>query len=200
MAHESAEGSRRPLGRRRGESSTRAAILDAARRQFASGGFAGTTLRSVAAEVGVDAALVVHFFRSKDGLFAAALDLPGDLASRVIRSAVGDAESAAHGLVSTYLSLWEDPATAAPLMAMFRSAATNDQAAGLVREFLTSRLSDDRGSLPRSPETLALAAAQLLGVAVARYMVRTEPLATMPLDEVVRRVSRTITALFEADS
>ena len=58
-------------GRRPGNSGTREAILEAARRQFADLGYDRTTLRSVAAEAGVDPALVVHFFGSKQQLFLA---------------------------------------------------------------------------------------------------------------------------------
>jgi AcrR family transcriptional regulator len=46
--------------RPRNASQTRADILSAARRRFATEGYDETTLRAVAAEVGVDAALVIR--------------------------------------------------------------------------------------------------------------------------------------------
>ena len=65
-------------GRRPGAPDTRAAILAAARSRFAEHGYAGTTIRAVATDAGVDAALVHHYFGTKDELFLAALELPVD--------------------------------------------------------------------------------------------------------------------------
>ena len=65
-------------GRRPGAPDTRDQILESARGLFADRGFAGTTIRAVAAGAGVDPALVHHYFGTKDDLFVAALELPVD--------------------------------------------------------------------------------------------------------------------------
>lgn len=68
----------RPLGRRgrwRSGAESRQRILDAARALFRERGYAGTTVRAVAAEAGVDSAMVFYFFGTKQGLFAAAVDM-----------------------------------------------------------------------------------------------------------------------------
>ncbi|HEY4226119.1 MAG TPA: TetR family transcriptional regulator [Pseudolysinimonas sp.] len=164
------------------------AILEAARRQFASGGFTATTIRSVAAAAEVDPGLVVHFFRTKDALFVAALELPIDLPGELLAAMRGEPAEAAERLISTYFAIWENPATAAPLTAMFRSAATNDQAANMLREFLLARIGKS-ADLPRPAATVSLLFAQLLGIAVARYIVRIEPIASMELDQLARELT-----------
>ncbi|MDN4174834.1 TetR family transcriptional regulator [Nocardioides sp. SOB77] len=58
-------------------SSTRAAIAEAARRQFQAQGYAATSVRAVAAEAGVDAALVMRHFGSKEQLFLETIDVEG---------------------------------------------------------------------------------------------------------------------------
>lgn len=64
--------------RARNAAATRAALLDAARARFAASGYDGTSLRDVAADAGVDAALVSRYFGSKDELFAEVLTSMND--------------------------------------------------------------------------------------------------------------------------
>src|SRR3954463_9475109 len=85
-----------PRGRRKGSPDTRSAILAAARTSFARQGFAGTTIRGVASSAGVDAALVHHYFGTKDDLFLAALELPVD-PRRVIGPALAGGAAGAGG-------------------------------------------------------------------------------------------------------
>ncbi|MBN1630836.1 MAG: helix-turn-helix transcriptional regulator, partial [Thermoleophilia bacterium] len=66
-------------GRRPGRTRTRAQILESARQQFADFGYEQTTIRGVAEQAGVDPALVMHYFGSKEGLFQAAIDWPFDM-------------------------------------------------------------------------------------------------------------------------
>lgn len=61
------------LARRRDASATRQGILNAGRRQFAKAGYEGALLRDIAAEAGVDAALINRYFGSKEGLFSEVL-------------------------------------------------------------------------------------------------------------------------------
>jgi AcrR family transcriptional regulator len=184
---ENADAGRR-TGRRPGDSGSRERILQAARRQFGEGGFAATTIRSVASAADVDPALVVHFFGSKDELFASALDIPGDLPTVLLGALDGDPAGAPERLVNAYFEIWENPETAGPLTAMFRSATTNERAAAMLRRFVEYRVARSTGSLPQARETIALVFAQLLGVATARYVVRIEPLASMNLDDLKRRL------------
>ncbi|WP_433616516.1 TetR/AcrR family transcriptional regulator [Dactylosporangium sp. CA-139114] len=173
-------GGRRTTGRRAGgDSGTREAILAAARDQFAAKGFDGASLRVIAAAAGVDTGLIRHFFGSKDDLFAATLHIPDSIVQRMLTALAGDAERLGERMVDTYLHLWEDPATAEPILAIARSAISSDKAADRLRAILGANLF--RQALPHLPEDhadarAALAGAHLMGIALARYVVRVPPL------------------------
>ena len=189
------DGPRRPSGRRRGDSGTREAILRAAREQFAGHGYRGASLRAIAAAAGVDPALIRHFYGSKDDLFAATLDFPPAAVERVLEALHGPREGLGERVVRAYLGLWEGPDTAAPLLTMFRSAVSSQQAADLLREFLRarvlSRVAPDLG--PDRPELrTTLASSHLLGTAVARYVVRVPPLADVDREELVALLAPTV--------
>ncbi|QBI53635.1 TetR/AcrR family transcriptional regulator [Streptomonospora litoralis] len=179
---------RRPGGRRPGQSGTKAAILAAAREQFAAKGYAGATFRGIAAEAGVDPALVRHFYGTKDQLFAATLHIPEEVLYRIQRAFDGDLDHLGERFARAYLGLWEDPQTGPALKAMMRTALTSEQTADLLRDFLqtrileqvASRLGSDRPRLRSS-----LAGANVVGVAVARHVARVEPLASLAFDDMV---------------
>src|SRR5947207_2753216 len=123
-------------GRRPGPSSSRAAILDAARQRFADSGYAGASLRTIAADAGVDPAVVIHFFDSKEGLFREAVGWPFDptlLAARFLEPAP---DSMGARLARLFLSAWEDPSARARLQAVLRSALADPERAALLREFV----------------------------------------------------------------
>src|SRR5689334_11743536 len=108
-------------GRRPGAPDTRAAILAAARARFAEHGLTRTSVRSVAADAGVDAALVHHYFGSKDDLFVAALELPVDPRERLAEVVALGPEGAGERMVRTFLSVWDDPDLRLPLLGLARS-------------------------------------------------------------------------------
>jgi AcrR family transcriptional regulator len=189
----------RKTGRRPGDSGSRDAILAAARAQFGAQGFRHTTVRAVATAAGVDPALVMHFFGSKDGLFAAALALPPDFPERLLRSLSQTGGTAAEGLVSTYLTMWESPETGAPLLAMYRSASTNEHAARMLREFLEAKVMGQVASLGAvDRETLVLVASQLVGAAATRHIFRIEPVASMDLGRLIARLTVSVQALLDS--
>jgi AcrR family transcriptional regulator len=174
-------------GRRAGDSGTRDAILAAARDAFARHGYDVATIRGIAGAAGVDPALVYHFFGSKEQLFASALNLPID-ARRVAEAVLhgGPREQVGERLTRMFLAVWGDPDSRASLLALVRSAITNEQAATMFRQFIT------RGLLARVAEPLGVprlrleaVVAQVLGIMVLRYVVRIEPLASATDDEVV---------------
>jgi AcrR family transcriptional regulator len=175
-------------GRRPGPSTSRDAILGAARRRFAEAGYDATTLRAVAADAGVDPAVVVHFFGSKEGLFRAAVGWPFDPSAVVARLVAGGPEDLAARAAGAFLGVWEDPATQAPLLALLRSAMTHEGSAALLREFAVRRLVGQVAGVLEGPEAelrVELAVAQLLGVALLRHALRVEPLASARVDELV---------------
>lgn len=168
-------------GRRPGNTQSRAAILAAARDCFAEHGYTGTTIRRIATEAEVDPALVMHFFGNKDGLFAETLrsDPPvGDLPGAVMRT---QTEELGTRLVEHYLNRWEDPQTGPWLGAVTRAASASPSASGALAAFMTDavmlplarRAGGDNAELRAN-----LAGAHILGLGMARYVLRVEPLAS----------------------
>lgn len=188
-------------GRRPGRPDTKAAILDAARESFAAAGFGGTTIRAIATAAGVDAALVHHYFGSKEDLFVAALALPVDPRAVIGAAVAGPADEAAEKLIRTFVSVWDDPGFQPALLATVRRTLEpgGDK---LIREgFLPvvlipvgQQLGIDRPDL-RMP----LVASQVIGLILARYVVRIEPIASLDTEALVAIYAPTIQRYLTGD-
>jgi AcrR family transcriptional regulator len=185
----------RRTGRRPGVSGTRTAILDAARRQFGGLGFDRTTVRSIAAEAEVDPALVTHFFGSKQRLFLAAMDLPFETEVAVPGILTGDRAAIGRRFAELVVSTLEDPAGRNVLTGIVRSAASEPEAARVVRELIGERvvgvLARELGASD-APLRASLAGSQVVGVVMARYVVGVEPLASLPADRLVELLAPTL--------
>ena len=175
----------------------RQAILDAAREQFAEKGYAAASIRAIARTADVDPALVHHYFGSKEKVFVAAMELPFDPAERLPEVLEGDLDGLAERLVRMFLDIWADPAFRAPMLGLVRSAFTSEQGATMLREFvgeaLLGRVAQTvRGAGPADALRVQVAAAQLVGVVVLRYVVRLEPLASASDDDLVALLAPTV--------
>ena len=182
-------------GRRPGESDTREAILTAARNGFAELGYDRATIRGVAATAGVDPALVIHYFGSKDELFEAALELPVRPAEILARGAAAGPDRLGATVVRTFLEAWEPPETRVRLMAMLRSAMTNDAAMGMIRDLLVREVFGpitQALGVPDAQLRATLVGSQFVGLAIMRYIARLEPLASASVDELVAAVGPTV--------
>jgi len=182
-------------GRRPGASGTREAILDAARERFAERGLAGTSVRAVAARAGVDPALVHHYFGTKGGLFAAAMELPFDPGAVVPALVEPGLDGLGERLVRFFLRVWDEPAPRARLQAILRSALTEDAAAALLREFVTREILGRVAAAvdaPDGPLRASLVGTQLVGLGVLRYIVRIEPLASADSETVIAAIAPTL--------
>ena len=189
-------------GRRPGGPDTRGAILAAARESFAHKGFAGTTIRAVAASAGVDAALVHHYFGSKDDLFIAALEIPVDPRQVVPMVFTEGVEGAGERLMRMFLSVWEDPEARLPLIALVRASLGEAGPVNLLREgVLRMIFTPLREILPGddAEERVQLVLSQLVGLVVARYVLAVEPLASMPPEDVVAWVAPTVQRYLDGD-
>jgi AcrR family transcriptional regulator len=169
---------------------TRRAILGAARATFAARGYEQTTIRAVAAQAGVDASMVMRYFRSKAGLFTAAVTM--DLQIPDLRSV--PASGRGELLVRHFIDRWDDPVVGDEMIAMLRAAVTSETVAeqlqAVVRQLITEPiavLGDERAA-----ERGTLIAAQLLGVGLCRYILRFGPLASLPADDVVAAVAPSV--------
>ena len=182
-------------GRRPGTPDTRDAILAIARRRFAIRGYDATSLRDIAAEAKVDPALIIHYFGTKEGLFGAATGLPDGLSGLLEDLAVLPLHDFAQALVRAYLELVDSDGSRNAILALVRSAVSNDNAAAMLREFLTAELLPVIGRLTRHPDAplrASLVAAQLIGIATQRHVIRLEPLVRASPDEIVALVAPAI--------
>jgi AcrR family transcriptional regulator len=181
------ESSAKRSGRRPGPTTTREAIAEAARRQFAELGYDRATMRGIASEAGVDAALVVRFYGSKDALFREVMALPPAVAEGIAALADGPTESVGRRLAQVVVGMLEDPRSRSIVLGRIRSASSHPDAAALVRETVTR----DLGRLVAAvtddePENRAvLVGSQVVGLALARHVVRVEPLASLPAADVI---------------
>jgi AcrR family transcriptional regulator len=178
----------RRSGRRPGPSGTREAILAAARRQFGERGFDRATIRSIAREAGVDPALVTHYHGSKQRLFLAAVELPFDPEYALPAVLAGDPGEMGRRFARLVVGLLEDPSSRAVILGIVRAAATEPEAARMVRDLIGERVlgvaSRELG-VDDAPLRVSLVGSQVVGLVMARYVVGIEPLASLPPDRVV---------------
>jgi AcrR family transcriptional regulator len=182
-------------GRRPGAPGTREAILDVARRGFGSRGYDATSLRAIATEAEVDPALVLHYFGSKEGLFIAATGLPGDLPEMLGGLAALPAGDRLPALVRGHLRMVDSDSGRNAMIALLRSAVSNDKAAAMLREFLAAQLLPVIAGFTDRPDArlrASLVAAQLIGIAMLRHVIKSEPLAKATPDEIVAMVAPVI--------
>lgn len=167
--------------RTRNAYATRAGILSAARTRFGAEGYERTTVRAVAADVGVDPALVIRYFGSKEGLFAAAADFTLDLPDL----AAARPEDLAEILLPRFFAVWESEGTFLPLL---RTAATSPAAAETMREVFSAQVAPVLAAItPDHPtERAALMGAFVIGLATSRYILKTPGLADLDHRELTR--------------
>lgn len=167
--------------------------MAAARQLFAEHGYEATTIRGIAAEAEVNPALIHHFFGSKDQVFAASLELPVDPSAVVDIVTSGPREQAGERLIRVFLTVWGSPESRGPFLALLRSVASHENAARMMREFLRRAMIDRIGlALGVSELRMTAVGTQLMGLALLRYIVQVEPLASASDDEVVAMIAPVI--------
>ncbi|MER7251692.1 TetR family transcriptional regulator [Kribbella sp. NPDC000426] len=186
---------RRTPGRRPGGPDTRGEILQAARESFADKGFGATSIRAVARQAEVDAALVHHYFDSKEELFVQAMALPLDPRQVAARILDGPRDELGRRIVTIFLGVWESDEGQQRMKAMLRSVVTSDDVARLMREGMTSMILQPVSQLLDAPDALlrvGLIAGHLIGMALTRYVVELEPVASADLSTLVDRMAPAI--------
>ena len=192
----------RAAGRRAGDSGTRETILAAARRRFAAHGYDAATIRSIAAEAAVDPALVHHFFGSKEQLFAAAMRLPfapGEMITAALAAGSrAPGVSAGEQLIRTALRAWDDPVVRSTFLGLLRSALTSEQAARMLREFVSETIlgpvarAADTGDGADAEYRAGMVASQVLGLAVARFVLALGPVASASQEDLAATIGPTL--------
>ena len=180
---------RKPKPRTRDAEATRATILSAARQRFASDGYAGTTIRAVAGDAGIDPALVMRYFGNKEKLFSAAAEFDLQLPDLTVvpRGEVGAT------FVRHFMERWEADDT---FMALLRVAVTHEAAAKEVRKVLGGQVVPAIAAISGHSERVGLraglVASQVLGMAMCRYVLRLPPVVELSRDEVVAWLGPTL--------
>jgi AcrR family transcriptional regulator len=197
-----APDSPRPRGRPPGRTNTRQDVLDAARRVFADRGYQHASLRAIAAEAGVDAGMVRHFFGDKAGLFRAAMQLPVDPAQLLPVLLGPGLDGLGERVIRFFVSVWDDPQARAPFLSLIRSVAGHEESAAMFRQFVTEQVLGPLAAAIGRPDArlrATLVASQLVGLVMVRYVVRVEPLASAPVDRVVAAVAPTVQRYLTGD-
>ncbi|TDW88202.1 MULTISPECIES: TetR family transcriptional regulator [Kribbella] len=182
----------RTPGRRPGGPDTRGEIVKAARESFADKGFAATSIRAVARRAGVDAALVHHYFDSKDELFIEAMAIPVDprrIAAQIID---GPLDEIGRRIATEFLGVWESPDGQQRMKALFRSVVTSDEVARMMREGITQMIIQPVSQVLDVPDAqlrVGLVATQLVGTAIVRYLVGLEPIASIDVETLIDRLA-----------
>ena len=183
---------RRTPGRRPGGPDTRGQILQAARESFADKGFAATSIRAVARQAEVDAALVHHYFESKDELFIEAMAIPVDPRQVAAHILDGPQQEMGRRIATVFLGVWESAEGQQRMKAIFRSVVTSDEVARMMREGITELIIGPVSralAVPDAQLRVGLVATQLVGVAMVRYLVGLEPIASVDLATLIDRLA-----------
>jgi AcrR family transcriptional regulator len=174
---------------RRTSEDTKAAILAAARERFAADGYERATIRAVAAQAGIDPAMVMRYFGNKEKLFAAAADFNLQLPD--LSTLPPDRIGAV--LATHFLQRWEADGA---LMVLLRTGVTNEDAAERMRAIFAGQLGPLvvklSGDPAGAPQRAALAASQVLGMALCRYVLRLPPVVAMTHEDIVAWIGPTL--------
>jgi AcrR family transcriptional regulator len=193
-------------GRRQGEPVSREAVLAAAKGRFATEGYDKTTLRAIADDAHVDPSMVLYLFGSKADLFRESLRLllDPDLLVAALRGTPDDEPDIGTRMVRTYLRIWEAPESGPTMVVMLQSATSNPDAHEAFRSFMQdyvlTAVSGVLGGDGHARLRATLAASQLVGTAVLRYVMKIPPLASLSGDELVRLIAPTVTRYLTADA
>lgn len=179
---------RKRTGRRPGSADTRRTVLEAARAEFAARGYEKASMRAIGRAAGVDAALLHHYFGTKDRLFLAALEFPVDPKVVVEHVLAGDRATVGERVAIFVLTLWEQPEVRDRLLALLRAAATTEQVAQLMRGFVLEELVRRVAAeldIEQPELRTELMISQIVGLAMARYVIGVEPLASATREALV---------------
>ncbi|MFJ9631301.1 TetR family transcriptional regulator [Streptomyces sp. NPDC101175] len=172
---------------------TRDRILAAAREEFSERGYEKTSVRGIAKAAGVDPALVHHYFGTKEQVFEASIEVAFAPAAHAPEAvAEGPLDGVGERLTRFIFGVWENPATRKPLLAVVRSAVNNDAAAAVFRRLVVSQVLGRVAAqldLPDAELRAELAAAQLVGTAMLRYVIKVEPLASADPEQIIARIA-----------
>ncbi|MEE3751585.1 TetR/AcrR family transcriptional regulator [Mycobacterium intracellulare] len=179
----------RRAGRWRTGQVNRQRIIDAARERFMRDGYERATVRAIAADAGVDVAMVYYFFGNKEGLFTAStLTGPEHPLHQLATLLDEGTERIGERLVRRFLEHWEQGAVFEPFLTLWRSAAIHPEARKVLHDSLAGpiakRVAAEFG-VADAELRVELVASHLAGLAFARYQLKIEPLASSTVEDLV---------------
>jgi AcrR family transcriptional regulator len=190
-------------GRPAGDQNNRDRIMAVARQHFAAHGFRGATLRGIAGDAGLDVALIAHYFKNKEGLFAATLlQLPAGVGQMFAQALTEPRATQGDRLARAYFGLWEAEDTRPQLQVLVRTALGSEAAALQMRELIVGQILESlqRVDVLHGRQTgFALAMSHLLGTAVARYVIKVPALAEIGFQALVGRVGPVVQGYLELE-
>ena len=170
---------------------TRSTIVTAAAAEFSRDGYDATSMRGIARAAGVDPALVRHYFTDKADLFAEAIAAPMRPDRMVKQALAGPRDQIGVNLVRYLVETLDNPAASERVIRMMHTALGQEFAAKMLRQFIIrevlKRIAKELGE-EDSELRASFAATQVVGLVVARYGIKIEPLASASRDEVVQRI------------
>ena len=196
------DAERKRPGRPRGTSDTRERILKSARNLFARNGIDKTSIRAVAADAGVDPALVHHYYGTKTQLFAAAIHIPIDPMAVIGPLREVPIERIGYVLPSILLPLW-DSELGKGFIATLRSILAGNESS-LIRSFLQEVIAAEVGSRVDNPPgsgviRVQFVASQLVGVVMARYILELEPFKSLPVEQIAETIAPNVQRYLTGD-
>jgi AcrR family transcriptional regulator len=202
MAAEAAAATSAKAGRRRGNPDTRSTILAAAQSEFADKGFDRVSMRGIAKTAGVDPSLMYHYFGSKDDVLLASLDVPFDPREVIPALTREGVEGLGSRIAARFLAIWDDPANQSRLVTVVRASMSSTAAQDLLTNGLARMILGPIREVVAPPEAAirtSYVASQLLGLAVTRYVLRLEPLASAPSEVVMAAIGPTLQRYLDGD-
>ncbi|MCV2393588.1 TetR family transcriptional regulator [Actinotalea sp. M2MS4P-6] len=185
---------------RRAPGESRQAILDAARRLFGEVGYQGATIRRIARDAGVDPALVIQYFGSKDGLLEACLEVPLDV--ELVLSGAREHGDLGTELVRRALRAWEEPRTRDAILSLIRTGLSHERAAEALSALISRAVLSvvqRVASGDDAPLRAALAGSQMAGLIIGRVALRVPALVEADADRIAAAVGPTITRYLVGD-
>jgi AcrR family transcriptional regulator len=193
--HSLGPGARRRGGRRPGSGSSRQKILEVARLAFPANGYAGTSLRGIARDAGVDPSLIVQFFGSKAGLFGAVVEWPFDASQIGAQIRAIPPEQVGEYAARVFIGHWDRDEHRNPIISLIHAALADPTAAAMLSEFITVNLTVpmvERVGGDRPRFRAALLASQLIGFGLSRYALAFDALTSAPNEDLVVALGATL--------
>lgn len=186
----------RRTGRWRTGQQNKQRIVEAARDNFMRDGYERATVRRIAADAGVDVAMVYYFFGNKEGLFSASVLTGPEHPLHQLATLLDDgAELIGERLVRRFVEHWDEGGVFEPLLTLWRSASIQPQARKMLHDALAGPMAERVAAefgVADAVLRVELVASHLMGLAFARYQLKIEPIASTPVDDLVAFVGPTV--------